>query len=545
MKTGDGRRKTVFGQRSPFSLGRRLFHDTHGQFLLFGAIMVVAILAFMLAIPNGTQVATQKVRAQTAADAGAFTGSVWLARALNLNANLNIGIKSVYEWITVLTVGEALAQALYSDTHDVSVQAIGVGITSALFGSSNPVTVHSIEYPGSIRKLDTSAQWLYALQDDIAESFHDVAATLGIEEASRNAGAYPPSQTAGGWAIVRTNDSIPLLVEDNSGDSVLYADLLELGPALDTIPTMNPNIGPATGVIIVDPNTWDVWAYYSDTSLWFDRVDTLAHYYQKPIIQTFRHLVSGVYDTAIQYFAMPGGGSYVAYLHGDSWATWLWKCGEGGTHTPIIWPNGEPTLPYKNTAKWTLVEAHPGNNRYKMDTVWATIHLAKATDTGSFPYYASPAESAWLADHGDTIYSYYWRPTGFYNGAESTVGHLGARVRPRRVNPDREFHTVSYVWRQGASTAPYGLGPPMGGSIFPRSSVAAHSPLFAVARSEPFLAISTATAREFFFSPSWDVKLTPLDSIGVVEITSDTGYGVRSRGSFDNLEDLRKYVLLP
>jgi|GEM_PF-840048 len=545
MKTGDGRRKTAFGQRFPFSLGRRLLHDTRGQFLLFGAIMVVAVLAFLLAIPNGTQVATQKVRAQTASDAGAFTGSVWLARALNLNATLNIGIKGVYTWMTVLTVGEALAQALYSDTLDPSVMTLGSNITLALFGSSNPVTVHAVEYPGAIRKLDTTSQWLYTLQEDIAESFHGVAATLGSEQASRNAGAYPPSQTAGGWAIVRTNDSIPLLVESTVGDSLLYADLLKLGPALDTIPTMDPNIGPATGLIVISESTWDIWAYYSDTSLWFDRVDTLAHYYQKPIIQTFRHLVSGAYDTAIQYFAKPGGGSYTAYLHGDSWATWLWKCGEGGTHTPIIWPNGKPTPPYKNTAKWALIKAHPGNNRYKIDTVWTTVHLAKGTDTGSFSHYVSPEESAWIADHGDAIYSYYWKPTGFYTGAESTVGHKGPRVRPRRVNPDRQFHAVSYVWRHGATSAPYGLGPPLGGVLFPRSGTAAPSPLMTVARSVPFMPVSTSSGSEYFFLPAWDVKLTPLDSIGVVEITSDSAYAANTRSSFDNLEDLRKHVLLP
>ena len=162
-------------------------------------------------IPNGTQVTTQKVRAQTAADAGAFTGSVWLARALNLNANMNIGIKSAYTWMTVLTMGEALAKALYSDTLDPSVRAMGQGITLALFGSSNPVTVHSVEYPGSIQKLDTTAQWLYALQDDIAASFHDVAATLGTEEACRNMGAYPASPAAGGWAMSGPTTQYPCL----------------------------------------------------------------------------------------------------------------------------------------------------------------------------------------------------------------------------------------------------------------------------------------------------------------------------------------------
>jgi hypothetical protein len=78
-------------------------------------VLVLAALACLLAVTNVTRVVVKKVQAQTAADAGALTGSVWLARALNLNADINIGIRSVYEWETVLTVAEALAQALYSD----------------------------------------------------------------------------------------------------------------------------------------------------------------------------------------------------------------------------------------------------------------------------------------------------------------------------------------------------------------------------------------------------------------------------------------------
>jgi hypothetical protein len=523
--------------------GRRLIHDTGGQVLLFGAVLVVAILAFLLVIPNGTSVATQKVRAQTAADAGAFTGSVWLARGLNLSANMNIGIKSVYTWMTVLTVGEALAKALYSDTLDSSVRTMGRNITLALFGSSNPLTVHSIEYPGSIRKLDTTAQWLSSLQLDIATNFSSVAATLGSQEASRNAGAYPSSHTAGGRAIVRTNDSIPLLVENNAGDSLMYVDLSQLGPALDTIPTLDPNITSATGRIIINPNTYDIWAYYDDTSLWMDRTDSLYHCYKKPIIQVFQH--GSIIDSGVQYFDMPGGGPYTAYLHGDSWATWIDRCSEGGTHHPFIWPNVKPNLPYKNTAFWTLLNCHPGNNRYKLDTVWTTRHLAKRTDTSSMNSYYPPGESAWIHDHGDTSLTHRWIPTGFYTGAESTVGYKPTRVRPRRVNPDRVFHTVSYVWRQGASTSPYGLGAPLGRSFFPRSEVAATSPMLTVARSIPYLTTSTPAGSEFFFSPDWDVKLTPLDSIGVAEITSDTAFASHCQGSFDNLEDLRNYVLLP
>jgi len=220
---------------------------------------------------------------------------------------------------------------------------------------------------------------------------------------------------------------------------------------------------------------------------------------------------------------------------------WVDVCHEESTHTPFIWPNGKPTPPYKNTAFWTLVNCHPGNNRYKLDTVWTRQHLAKRTDTSS-AHNLSPEESAYVHDHGIDSISMHWIPTGFYVGMESTVPIKGARVRPRRVNPGRAFHTVSYVWRQGAASSPYGLGPPLGGTLFPRNAVAAASPLFSVARAVPFL---PSGVTDFFFEPGWDARLTALDSVGVADIISDSAYASRTRGSFDHLEELRKYVLLP
>jgi len=141
--------------------------------------------------------------------------------------------------------------------------------------------------------------------------------------------------------------------------------------------------------------------------------------------------------------------------------------------------------------------------------------------------------------------SYFTFSWDTVTAAESTNGNQGTRLRPRRLNPGRELHALAYVWRQGASTTPYGMSPPLGGTLFPRSRVAAASPLFTVARSVPYLPSVSASGSEYFFSPSWDVKLTPLDSAAVVEITSDTAYGTHTRNSFKNLQDLRKYVLLP
>jgi len=89
------------------------------------------------------------------------------------------------------------------------------------------------------------------------------------------------------------------------------------------------------------------------------------------------------------------------------------------------------------------------------------------------------------------------------------------------------------------------LLPPLGCICFPRSAVAATSPLFTVARAEPFLTASDSSGASCFFAPSWDVRLTPLDSQGVAEITSDSAYADHSRGSFTGLDGLRKYALLP
>jgi hypothetical protein len=68
--------------------------------------------------------------------------------------------------------------------------------------------------------------------------------------------------------------------------------------------------------------------------------------------------------------------------------------------------------------------------------------------------------------------------------------------------------------------------------------------MLAVARSEPYLAKDNPSEEDYFFTPVWDVRLTPLDSAGVQDICNDTAYSNHSLDSL-NLEDLRRYVLLP
>jgi hypothetical protein len=537
-----------FSLRFPSSV----FRNTDGQVLLLGVVVIIALLAFMLAIPNGTHVTTQKMRAQNAADAGAFTGSVWLARALNLNANMNVGIRSMYTWMTALTTAQALAKALYSDTADASVMALGRDISLALFGNSDPVYVSSSIYPLSIQKLAETAQWLYDLQGDIAGSFPAVAQTMGSDQARRNvSGGNPLSQNPGGMVLVRTEDTIPLFVADAGGDSLMYADLMEFANSLQTIPTDDSNIGPATGVVLIDTHDFEIKAYYGDSSEWCTVRQVLKRLYKKAVVQLFQNNSTGVIDTGIQYTG-PGGGGYTSYLHGDSWATWVIKCNEGGSHTPFIWRNGQPNPPYKNTLQWTLVSCQPTNNRYKRDTVWVKKHVVRKTDPAFGKWNVGqwepgdsilPEVMPWI-ENGCEVDSSTAYPTDFFTGAESTRGNQGTRLHLRRLNPDRKLYAVSYVWRLGNNSAPFGLGPVIGGSLFPRSRVAPPCPMLAVARAEPYMAMVNPTDDDFYFSPSWDVRLTPLDSAGVHDITNDTAYASHNLTSF-NLDELRRYVLLP
>ncbi len=533
-----------------FARVRGLVRDDNGQVLLYGAVIAVVLLIFLLVIPNSTHVMTQKVRSQTAADAGAYTGSVWLARGLNLNASLNVGVKSMYTWMTVLTMASALAQALYSDTHDLSVRQMGQGITQALFDNSDPVYVANNVYPQAIQKLAETMQWLGTMQDDIARTFPMVAQTAGGQEACRNAsGGDPASQNPGGATLVSTGDTLPTEV-NGAGDSLVYFHLLQLAAALDTIPTNDPNIGPATGVILVDPNNLEIRAYYGDSSEWCTVRQVLKRLYKKPVVQTFRHNYTNVIDSGIEYFQSSGGSRYVSYLQGDSWARYVLVCNEGGPHTPFIWPNGRPTPPYKNTAMWTLLNCHPGDARYKIDTVWIENYVVRRSD----PAYGRWNVGRWqpgdsilpgVSDSGFEVESSYAYPTDFYTGAESTRGNQGTRVRPRRLSPDADLFTVSFVWRLGdTSQSPFGPAPRLGRAVLPRERVAAPCPMLSVAQARPYLALASPTEEDYFFSPNWEVRLVPIDSAGVYQITSDPRYEA-NRLSAINLEDLLKYVLLP
>jgi hypothetical protein len=505
-----------------------LLRDNNGQVLLLGVIALTLVLTFMLLIPNVSQVTTRKMRVQTAADAGAFSGSIWLARGLNLNANMNVGIRSMYTWMTVLTVSSALARALYSDTLDPSVRALGQGITLALFGNSDPQYCAREIYEQTVEKLAHSAQWLRDLQKEVAGSFPRVAEELGTDRACQNAsGGDPSSLDPAGRVLVGINDSLSL-VEDASGDSLLYGSLTGLASALTIIPTNDSNIGPAKGRITIDSSNLEIRAVFGDSSTWCTVRQVIAHMYRDYIRQIFYNTVTHANDSGFRFFDSPGGKIWAAYLQGDSWVS------------PFVNP------------PWTLVDAQPGNNKCKRDTVVIRNRVVRTGDPQYNRYVYHPwvvgdsilPEAMPHVNNGDFVDSSTAVPTDFYCGGESTAGKQGDKHRALRLKAGAKLYAVSYVWQSGDNESPRGLGPVMGKLLFPRDRVAPQSPMLAVARSEAYLAKQNPTVADYFFTPAWDVRLTPLDSVGAWDIVDDNKYHEHHLDTF-NLENLRKYVLVP
>jgi len=515
---------------------KRLLHDTDGQVLLLGAIVAIVLIVFLLAIPNATHVVSKKMRAQTAADVGAFTGSVWFARALNLNANMNIGIRSVYTWMTVLTVGSALAQALYSDSLDPSVREMGEGLSLALFGYTNPVYVSQYVYPQSIQRLAQTGRWLQELQEAVGVSFPALAQTAGWEQARQVAGAKPPPA---GAVLVRTNDTVPMFAEDTVGDRLLRTHLQAIGATLARIPTNDSNIGPAKGHIVVVPQTFEIKAYYGDSSMWLTLSQCLL------IGQT---KVNQWYD---KYPATPDSGRclysarryYASHKDpridsacGKSWigkGVSLWYI-ESLNYGPWrVYGKHSYSVPKPGDSVW-FHQRHWKLYRSPADTGW---HSLPPPDTADDAY-------TWIVDSGYDFIKSGAFLTEFYTGADSTNGNEGPRLRPRRLNPARTFQSAAYVfWDLGDSIVPRGLYPPLAQAFFPRAGIAARYPTLAVAQAAPYLTLNNPTAEDYFFTPAWDTRLSPLDSVGVLDITGDSAYV--SRLTSIDLERLRKNVLLP
>jgi hypothetical protein len=523
----------------------RLYRDTDGQVVFFVVLVMLALLAFMMTIPNVTHVTVEKMRAQTSADAGAFTASIWLARALNLIAVLNIGIRSMYMWMIVLTAAIALAVLLFSLAEvpfvGQALAAIGIMISSVFFWNPDPHTASIDSYPKSIQALANTAKWLYNLQSDIARNFPWVALTMGTTQACYNvSGGNPLSLNPGGVALVKPSDSIPLVPDENN---LMLSTLSGLAGQLSSgVPeTGVPDVSDPSGGINVDPNTFEMKSQYTiSRPLWGQVIqDFRCDSGYKHLHQEYDSIkLPSRREFGDRTFSMPEESrTFQQYWSGNSW----------------IRPQ------YRNGA-WRLVSP-PQVTKMPRDTEVKTV--AQFTDMKS--------EQAWFHDSSlywspplypvagkavlpaaQTLISYGYVETNSYfkftmmyetTATESTKGEQGEKVLPRRLDPDADLHSESFVWRLGQGGGGLGLNPAIAQRIFPASRVGAPYPLLAVARAEPYLDKDNIKDEDYYFAPDWDAKIAPFNPTSADEDSSDQRYRDNHLDEID-LDRLLEYVLL-
>ena len=80
----------------------KIKNDQDGQGLLFTALVLLVIVAFVLTVLDVGTVVNRKIQAQTTADAAALTGASLQARTLNILSFMNIGIVACYGLIAAI-----------------------------------------------------------------------------------------------------------------------------------------------------------------------------------------------------------------------------------------------------------------------------------------------------------------------------------------------------------------------------------------------------------------------------------------------------------
>jgi hypothetical protein len=526
---------------------RRLLSDSDGQVVLFVILFALLLLSFMLVVPNVTQVTIEKMRAQTSADAGAYTTSLWLARALNLSANMNVGIRSMYQWMVVLTASEALALALDSIA---ATKPAASQMTFALFGQLDPHYTASVTYPLAIQKLAATVQWLSALQTDVGNSFWMAAQTLGTSQVAQNeGGGNPLSPNQGGTVLYSAGLTF---FGSDSGMQVLNSMRQlagELGADMPKPISDTTNVGTPFGTVTVDSATYNIKAVYGLPSNWATLVQKDSCFVSTGPNVSHKDRVWQFYDssskedTAYKDFVYPFTNESL-YVKGTYWIdNWL------------------------NQPDWTLRKSYdttfimPLSSVY-FDSTFTTENFVDKTNTSLWlsdsssywgpPYYPTSGRllsprAQNLADMGYNVIvqqSYFTFSLSTTLAAESTNNQQGPVVHLRKIAVGVNLSAVSYAWRRGGATAPVGLHPSIGPQLFPQSSVASPSPMLAVARSIAYLAKNNPADSDYYFSPSWDVELTQLDSAGTAQISTNATFVSLGLGSL-NLGSLYKYGMLP
>lgn len=141
---------------------RKLNRDEGGQSLVFVALVLLVLVAFMAVVVNvGHQVNT-KIEIQNTADAAAVSGAAWLARGYNLVAGLNQGMVFIVGTILII-----LASWIF--------WTICVGFPIIGAGCATMWSLYMQHAPKAIKKLWGVANKMEKQQEEIVKWFPAIA----------------------------------------------------------------------------------------------------------------------------------------------------------------------------------------------------------------------------------------------------------------------------------------------------------------------------------------------------------------------------------
>ncbi|MEO0074811.1 MAG: Tad domain-containing protein [candidate division WOR-3 bacterium] len=252
--------------------------DNNGQVLVLVISILFVLVLFFITIPNVTKVVATKMRVQTAADIGAYSSSIWVARGMNLINFCNIGIaegyiiqdfyKSFYSILSILwTLGYAFPQFL-GWLHPVVDY-----IMSVFFYNQNGIPIPPIApydpgraYDGLKRDMDNIAETQRLLQQMaimIGNATPGFSLAKSLDIISRNTSNIPGCF---GLAVLRPESIV--LQEDNTNKLQSYINdkrgtvlgiLSSLSVIVDGISWLIGQFDPNNGVKYVQSITVKQW----------------------------------------------------------------------------------------------------------------------------------------------------------------------------------------------------------------------------------------------------------------------------------------------
>jgi hypothetical protein len=519
-----------------------------GQVMLFVILIMVALLAFMLSIPNVTYVTTAKMRAQTAADSGAYTASIWLARALNLIAILNVGIKWMYIWIMIQTMLMAVLALLdvlvFSGIGTTIAVAISTGIQFIFFagtfytpgfppplGSGPAAIKQAPRYKDQVKALKANARWFYGMQTDIATTFPGLAIIMGTAEAKKNMGGDFVQWDRGGFALVLPNGAgeIPLVPDKSIFLKTLeqYSKLFEDGPSLGEEAGDESNSFTFNDDLSIEAKAstdrWDKVTVYQRWS------HSAVEVYQKWRHKVFR----GITRERQKKFLDPGEAAPYAsgaaclppplplqdweLIDVNSWDTESTQV----QSQQFEWKGLSKSEQDKIRKKWEEPQDNPVNSAAE-----------DLRDQG----FSCPVGNAWKVP----------KKVAEDTSEKSESEPENQQPIPRRVDPDHEPMTVAFSWQADLAGSPgkFGPEPVMARALFPGQRVAPVYPLTGVGEAHPYLDIDNPKEADYFYAPQWDAKLRPISSEGAGQVSNENGYKTQaSRGGFDIMQLLGLVLL--